>query len=88
VSYAQQFLFAALQADSTSTAAAAHQFAALAPELPQLQALAAFVLTRLGLPEEALAYLHFCKELHPGFQLELHLSGLSRDLLGNCLPKA
>ena len=79
--YAKQFLFASLQSGNATAATAAHQFAALAPEIPELQALAAFILTRLGLPEEALSYLRFCKELHPGFPLDLHLSALTRELL-------
>ncbi len=81
-SYARQFLFASLQSGSATTSTAAHQFASLAPELPELQTLAAFVLTRLGLPEEAISYLRFCKELHPGFRFDGHLSALTRELLG------
>lgn len=82
VTYTREFLLAALKSGNSKAATAAHQFAALAPELPELQALAAFILTRLGLPEEALSYLRFCKELHPGFQLDAHLSLLARELLG------
>jgi len=79
--YARNYLFSLLRTQHPAVAASAHQFASLAPELPELQAMAAFVLSRIDRMEESLPYLRFCKEQHPGFQLDACLSELARELL-------
>lgn len=75
--YARQALFTRLKADDPTLDGAAHQLAALAPERADLQLLAAFALTRLGKPEEALPYLRNSSAPAPAEEL----ARLSREFL-------
>lgn len=67
--YARQTLFTRLKSNDPSVEGAAHQLAALAPERGDLQLLAAFILTRLGKPEEALPYLRSSSTQAPAEEL-------------------
>jgi hypothetical protein len=60
---------------------AAYQVAALAPDRPDLQILAAFALSRSGKLEEARPYLSMVKAYFPGFNSEKYLAELTATLL-------
>lgn len=77
VDYARQTLFSLLRSSHPTTETVAHQLAALAPELSDLQTLAAFTLTRLGKPEDALPYLRS----NAGLSANTDTTKLFRDYL-------
>jgi hypothetical protein len=60
---------------------AAHQVAGIASGRPDLQVLAAFVLSRAGRPEEARPYLSVVKSSFPGFHSDKYIAELTSTYL-------
>ena len=81
-SYARRQLIALLKTKDPAVVSAAHNFAALAPELTDLQTLAAFVLVRLGHHEEALPYLRLGGGQATEITSQAFFSELTKELLG------
>ncbi|MDD2850968.1 MAG: glycosyltransferase [Desulfuromonadaceae bacterium] len=79
--FASTRLLSMLKTEDPAIVDAAHQVAALAPDRPDLQILAAFVLSRTGNPEEARPYLSMVKAFFPGFHSDKYLAELTSTYL-------